>query len=219
MSIYIVVGVLWAAALTYATVTYAQQWLEQTHERVLVRIDSHQVPALAQPVFAQFIFTQTLELPEPVLVKRLEVPLYIPEGGRELRVSLRQNGQELATWQTPTGVSGVVPADLPLVQPTQLVGRFELEFNGSGIEHKDSGVAPRVFTETKDTAYPLGNYRIANNEKEGDIGLTSYEQVTNKEIVAERYNKNASIVIADLLLKLAALFTVFMLPFAIIRSY
>jgi len=116
----------------------------QTEEYQLVKImAASDRPELGQPVYAQFVYRQTLVLPEMAEVTRVEVPMYQPDASLKAEMGFEQRGQEV-----------------------------EVVIDGGAISHEEKDRAPRVFVETDDQAYPDGNYRIASNEKKGDIGLT-----------------------------------------------
>ncbi len=139
---------------------------------------------LSLPVFAQFIVTQTLSFDRPFLAKELMVPLYLPSDPLPIKISLYEDGKLITWWKYPleTYSEGSKVAHLPFTVPMRLQGESELRFDGSSIPYDLQDRAPRLYKETFDAAYPKGNYRIAENQKEGDIALEFIEQKTNLEL-------------------------------------
>lgn len=125
------------------------------------------------PIYAQFIVTQTVAQSEAIVATALELPLWSMSPGKNLIIRLRRYGQEIAHWEYETSQTNqAVIAHLPLASPYLLDGNLEVEVAGVTITHEDKDAAPRVFIDTADSYYPAGNFRIAQNEKIGDMALT-----------------------------------------------
>ena len=156
-------------------------WSRQIIFYPAVNILSGQVPDLGLPVFAQFTVTQTLSLPTTIRVQSVVVPMYIPDNALPIEVVLRRNGSEVSKWQLDVSHSGTVDVQLPLAKPILLDGNLEVFFDGQQIAYQDRLQAPRLFVESADANYPYGHYRIAGNDKAGDISLHLIAIKTNGE--------------------------------------
>ena len=210
--------VIWTS-VGYGVFSYAITNKETTH----LKISGLTEPDLALPVFAQFIVTQTLELKRPFLASELKIPLYLPNEPLPIKISLYQNNDLLTWWQYPLVEQelgeGKHIADLQFIVPTSLAGDIELRFDGSLIAHDLQDHAPRLFTETFDAAYPNGNYRIAQNEKKGDISLEFIEQKTKYELFIENMQNNRFGFAIQMLRWVSALLLLACLPTLIVRPF
>ena len=182
--------VLWTA-LGYGIFLYAQE----PRELQVLKILGSNEKDLSLPIYAQFIATQTLFFDRPLIAAEFAIPLYLPIEPLPIKISLYQNGKLLTWWKYPIEIhdrsEGYKTAHLRFMPSIPLQGNVELRFDGSDIPHELQDHAPRLFTETFDSAYPNGNYRIANNEKKGDISLGLIEQKTNYQIFSEDMQKNS----------------------------
>lgn len=175
-----------AVLLMAMYVWWGWRWLHQKEAVVAIDISAaYDVPDNAHPVFAQFIYTQKLVLPELIRATHFVVPVYVPQDNQGLQIDLLRHKQLIGRWRyRPTINEGVDFARLPLASPLLLDGDLEVIFNGSHIAHHEAEQAPRLFTETSDKVYPAGSYQVAQNEKQGNISLqlwgekTRYEQWT-----------------------------------------
>jgi len=156
--------------------TFLGRWLSVIEEYAVVEIMSSQEPELGLPVYAQFIVTQRLRIEEPVEAVSLFVPMHVPDTSLPFTVRLLQGDRVVREWQSVSG-------DYSLIGLTSLSGEIEIEFDGSEITHEQKDTAPRLYAESLDSAYPIGNYRIAENEKEGDVGLT----ITARRLRIDRF--------------------------------
>lgn len=148
---------------------YSQEVEVYTPVEIMV---AHDVPDNGLPVFAQFTVTQTLSFTEPYLVKALNIPIYWPDDGEWLQVDLKRNGKLVQRWRLEPGSEKSVQVRQLLIEPALLLdGELEVVFDGQHIAHQDQARAPRIFIETADNNYGGGHYRIANNEKKGDVGM------------------------------------------------
>lgn len=161
------VGVIWVAT----GVMWAVYLAEPVEYQVVNITAATDVPDLGLPVFSQFVYTQRIVLHQPTLASRLEIPLWVPDKAPTVRV--RQAGVVVQEWSRR--------GDYVWPQPQELVGDVEIEISGRHLMHDEAEVAPRVFVESDDAAYPDGSYRVALNEKKGDIALTLYGQRTRGE--------------------------------------
>lgn len=170
----VAVGAIWVAAGVVWTV-YLARPLEYQAVNITAAAD---VPDLGLPVYAQFVYTQRLVLHQPALVSRLELPLLVP--GQAPTVRVIQAGVVVQEWSKE--------ADYVWPQPQELVGNVEIEISGRHLTHEEAEQAPRVFIESDDAAYPDGNYRVADNEKKGDIALTLYGRRTRGEALLRAWH-------------------------------
>ncbi|OGY32964.1 MAG: hypothetical protein A3C02_02395 [Candidatus Andersenbacteria bacterium RIFCSPHIGHO2_02_FULL_45_11] len=162
-------------------------------ESAFLSIQATREEYLAQPVFAQFVFTQTLHFDRPARITELVVPMYLPENPLPFKIRLMQAGKPIYSWMYPLEgkKQGVVVAHLPFPIPTILWGDIEVVFNGETIDHDHKEQAPGLFIEPQDEYYKAGNYRIVNNEKRGDIAMTFMEIKTNYEIFRDDFQRDS----------------------------
>lgn len=167
-------------------------WLIGHEERTAVVINApHDIAEKGLPVFAQFVVTQKLRIDTPALMTRLEVPMFFPTDSEWLKIDLRKDRRLLYRWRyRPDVTDRIAMANLVFDVPQNLSGELELVFDGSHIPHDFQHLAPRLFIEGADYYYPAGNYRIAENKKNGDIGLTMFTKVTRMQVAQERWQKN-----------------------------
>jgi hypothetical protein len=161
---------------------------QQYEERIAVDIlASHDSAELGMRVFAQFIVTQKMFLKYVVSATRLVVPVYFPEASEWMQIDLLRNDQLVQRWRSGSGFSDEIINVEFEIEPTQLLdGELEIVFSAVHIDHDNKGRAPRIFIEKSDANYPDGNYRVADNEKEGDVGLTLYERNRRWELWFEK---------------------------------
>jgi len=150
--------------------------LDQFEENVVVDILASREAELGLPIYAQFVATQKVNLEYRAVVTRLVVPIYFPAEGQELQIDLRHGGRLLQRWRYKPVGSGLVEASLVLAPPWVLDGLVEVQFSAVDIGHDRAAQAPRLFVELANEQYPGGNYRVAENEKEGDISLAVMER-------------------------------------------
>jgi len=118
-------------------------------------------------VYAQFVYAQRLVLPDPVRVSRVDIPMYVTDERPIVRVY--QAGVLVQEWDADT-------LEYVFIEPRELIGTLDVELDGGHIAHADIDRAPRVFVESADYVYPNGNFRVASNEKQGDIAMTLHGQ-------------------------------------------
>lgn len=165
-------------------------WLGWPQEVEVVTIEAAQEVELALPVYAQFVVTQTVVVPERVRLAALELPLVIPDQSQPIVVRVEQGSLVIEEWRyEPTG-AGVQTARLELERPVRIQGELEVVIDGSHIAHGDQSKAPGVFIEPADYAYPDGNYRIADNEKEGDVAMRLLGKRSRLALVIEEWRQD-----------------------------
>lgn len=201
-------------ALLAVAAVWAGWWLTQTHEESAINIQAaYDVPDLALPVFAQFVVTQHIMIDEPALLTELVVPLYAPAESQWLRVDLRRGEDLIRRWRYhPSEFEKVVFAELPIA-PAQIIdGNLQIVFSGQHIMHEEQAHAPRLFVEPSMSSYRDGGYRIAQNAKVGNVSLELYEQVTNKDLLVQRWNSQPLETLAQGLWMSLAVLSICVLP-------
>ncbi len=185
-----------------------------SQEFPFLRIQAAQEEYLAQKVFAQFVYTQTITFDRPARITELVVPMYVPQNSMPLKIRLFQEGRPIYSWVYPPEGEGrgVVEARLPFAAPTMLGGSLEVRFDGSAIDHDHQAQAPRLFIEPKNEGYRGGNYRIASNEKWGDISLGFMETKTNYEIFRDALRERFRAQIPRILFMIAGILLLFQFP-------
>ena len=177
---------------------------------------------LSLPVFAQFIVTQTFDFSRPFSASEIALPLYLPSDPLPIKISLFQEDRLITWWQYPfpdaPRSEGRAVAHLRFIAPTILQGKSELRFDGSSITHDEQNRAPRLFTETFDAAYPDGNYRIARNEKQGDIAMQIMEQKTNSQLFSDKIHVDPLGNFSFVLICSSLLVALALLPSALLRA-
>ncbi|MEO6077513.1 MAG: hypothetical protein ABIP54_01890 [Candidatus Andersenbacteria bacterium] len=195
-------------------------WATATQHLSLLRIQGGIEESLAVPVFAQFTAGQTLQLQGEHLVSEIILPLYIPEHAQQIKILLYQNNKLVNWWKEPINnqnTTGITYFHLPFIEPTVLSGNLDLQLNGTQITYTDNAEAPGFFIETQDRNYPLGNYRIANNEKSGDIAMQFIEEKTNLQLFLEKVRIGLFGQATFILILLAFLLVVLILPVEILQ--
>lgn len=189
-------------------------WLQEDIERSWIHIEAAtDTLETGLPVYAQFITTQRMRIQEPFQLSRIEVPVYIPtEQVHSLDIRLFQDRHVIEEWQAPKR-QGMHTAVLYPSNSRQLAGEIEVQFDGGAIPIDQKDNAPNVFIETADNNYPDGNYRIAQNEKRGDIGLTFYEVVPRYVLFIEKFNDQPMTSIAQGIVGILSVVLLGYLPF------
>lgn len=170
---------------------YSHASLEQ--EQPFVTILTPVKGAIPHPVFAQFIASQTLHWNTPARITALIIPLYIPAHAEQIKILLYQNDHLVTWWKYPIDkqartISATEYVSLPFVSPTTLSGNLKVVFDGTNIPYLDRAFAPGFFIEEQDSDYPEGNYSIADNQKNGDIGMQFISQQTNSELFWNQFH-------------------------------
>lgn len=170
-------GVVSVILIVFCIVGYGI-WLLRYEEVVVVDILASREADLGLPVYAQFVVTQTVTVPEIASLTRLSIPMFF-SGAETLssyEVAVFRNDTLLQRWQRdvpklPLGDSLVQDVLFDLDPPRLVDGVLSVRIAAPGIVAAERNRAPRVFVEPDDTAYLGGNYRIAANEKQGDVSL------------------------------------------------
>ena len=153
---------------------------QRLHEDIYLEIHSMQnIEEDTLSVFAQFVVTQTIKLNDPIDVSRFVIPLYFPARESVVDVTLRQESEIVAHWKlepiNDEEVGRIIEKQIWFALPQQLNGLVELEFAALDVDHDHQEQAVRLFIEPNDSAFDQGNYRIAQNEKKGDVSLRMYQ--------------------------------------------
>lgn len=198
-------------------------WLFQYEEEAVVHILAPRADNAEIPIYAQFIVTQTFQLHEPVIATRFVIPLLVTRSVYPLHVVLRQDGAVLRRWNYSLSLGhGSEKEVRELIfafdTPTVLKGNFELEFSASEIDHEHRDLAPHVFVETANSAYPDGNYRIAYNEKQGDVGMALYAQHQHWVSLWRLWQRQPAVALSHVTLGMLVLILVSSLPYVLARS-
>lgn len=189
-------------------------YFTRSEEKVFLQINAANEPELGLPVYAQFVVTQSLEVSEIFEAAALVVPMYIPVQNQDFMIFLYRNDAKVEEWELPSDIEGVQEVQLPL-NNRLLDGNLEVVFDGSRISHDEKEVAPRLFVESLDLAYPHGNYRIADNQKEGDVGMTFVEHSSRWSLFLESWENEPTGLVAQGFFAAAGLLLLGYLPVVI----
>jgi hypothetical protein len=168
-------------------------WLQRTVPINVVAISVSAEAPHVLPVYAQFDVTQTLNISQSTQITQIELPVTMsaqPTG--ELLVDLLQDGQVLQHWRIKltdyiSQANQTITLTLPL-QPTRLLeNRLEIHVAAPQLDAHFPEQAPQVLVEDADQGYPDGNYRIAQNEKKGDISLRISGQSSQWELYQQHW--------------------------------
>lgn len=205
-----------SAAILVVLVMLGVQHVREPVSRPIVTIEaSHDTLDNVVPVYAQFVVTQTLKLQSTGPVTHIEIPMHHPVADSPYRVALHGQ-QKVGEWELSTEAGGgVVPVMLSIANPQILRGDFELVVDATNISHDDSNSAPALYIQTADDYYPDGNYRIARNEKSGDVALAMFEQVTKRQQLIERWQGSPLSATKEALFALLVLFLAGSVPFVV----
>lgn len=173
----ILIGLAWIGVLFFYLSTY--------EERPAYVIQASQEPALAHPVYAQFVYTQLIEAQDIHRVNKVVLPMFIPTAGQQFTVRLLRNDKAVQEWTVRPQQEGVQDIELVLDKPSLIDGSLGVQVDGGTISHDAKTSAPRLFIETADGSFEHGHYRIAQNEKKGDISLQVYEEKTRWRLFTE----------------------------------
>jgi len=148
----------------------------QREDYRVVDILASQEVDLGVPVYAQFSLSQTFEVNPKMEIKKILVPMYVPDVIRSVNILLRRPDDLVATWRIGSDTLGIetqriYDVELKLERRMELEGQYELEIDGREISHTEKDRAPRVFVEKDDSKYEGGSYKIAGQDKAGDISL------------------------------------------------
>lgn len=195
-------------------------WSGQTVQQPALVIEAAaDVPENGLSIYAQFVVTQTLTLPDPALVTKLVVPLYFSaDTGDHILIELWRGEKLVSRWRyRPQAAGSVELATLPIVPPQLVDGALAVRFSARDLEHAQKDGAPRLFIETADQYYGGGNYFIADNAKAGDVALSLYAEQTNEEMLWQRWQHDPIGTSSFLLSWLAAGLLIGALPYVMWR--
>ena len=192
-------------------------WLDGLEENVVIDILASQEEELGLPIYAQFVATQALTLERPAAIKRVVVPVYFPAEDVGLTIDLLEEGVLVQRWRVKPSAVGIAEVDLELDPVWALAGQLAVRFSAAGVGHEQVEAAPRVFVESADGQYPGGHYRIADNDKQGDISLTVVEQRRVWERVLQMTRQQPLRVVAYVGSWVVAFVLLLALPFVLAR--
>lgn len=165
-----------------------RMWLHATLEFIPIAITSSDKTVY---FFDTQVVTQHIEMDEPALITRLEVPWYPPTVDTPVTVEIRRYGKLLSRWPVLTvgdGSSAVL--SLSFSTPQYIDGILDVSFSAPTIDRAHLAVAPKLFLEPLDESFPSGHYRIADEEKQGDIQMRLIGQKKRIEILKYNFTQN-----------------------------
>lgn len=185
-------------------------WLHKTLEFAPISISSSGKTVY---FFDTQLVTQKITMEDPALITRLEVPWYPPTVDTPVIVEMRRYGKLMSRWHVQVVGSGsfqVLSLSLPI--PQYIDGILDISFIAPAIDYKNLGSAPRVFLEPLDESFPSGNYRIGDEEKEGDIQMQLIGQKKRIEVLKQDFIQDSARSIARVLAWCTGLCLVVTLP-------
>lgn len=175
-------------------------WLQQHDEKEFLSVRASMEPDLALPIYAQFTVTQRFTLPTPIALTKLEVPMYFNHTTEPLQIDLYREKKLVSRWRIDPqryAQESIVWVTLPLTPAQYTDDIFDVTFAAPRINHDHREHAPRLFVETADDAYPLGNYRIAENEKKGDIGFKVFYRQQRLDSYLAQFSQRPELAIVE----------------------
>lgn len=185
-------------------------WLHETLEFIPISITSSGKTVY---FFAHQEVTQKITMEDPALITRLEVPWYPPTVDTPVVVEMHRYGKLVSRWHVQVignGSSQVLSLSLPT--PQYIDGIVDISFIAPAIDHKNLERAPKVFLEPLDESFPLGNYRIGDEEKGGDIQMRLIAQEERIEVFKQDFTYDPAQGIARVLAWCMGLCLVAILP-------
>jgi len=163
------------------------------------------------------VVTQTLYLESAKNLQRIEIPMYWPDQTKEIAVELLVEGKRLRDWKYQPSVEGISVAKL-MMSPAELVsGNLEVRLSAGAILHAEKDLAPRLFIESDDGQYADGNYRIAENEKQGDVSMRLVEIRQVKDRILLSLSRDPLKILPQLGYWVLALWLLVTLPLVLVR--
>lgn len=216
----------WVSVVLLAAIAAAAWWhLDQVTQEPWLTIAAPLDAPNPLPVYDQFVVTQTIQAPGSALVTSMQIPLMIPTNTpvEPLHVKLRRGEKTVAAWHylppaedaTP---NTIITAELPLTPPQLLDGTIEVIFSTPHVTAEHAGRALAVLVETAGDIFPAGSYRIADNEKHGDIGLTFISAVRGWHYLEEAWQQDAWNVATKTMLAVCGLILVWNVPYILARN-
>ncbi len=194
-------------------------WLYQTLEYTPVVITANHSEENRLPFYAQFVVTEHFTMEEPAFVTRLEAEWHPPTVEVPVVIDLHRNGKLVSRWRVHTlGKGSVETLYLPLSPPELLDGLLEISFSAPEINHENAAAAPILFMEPFDGSFPNGNYRIANNEKVGDVSMRLVAERSRIEVIRQEMRFRPSRSWGMILGFVTAWFLVAALPYILLRD-
>lgn len=208
-----------SAVLAGLFLYYGSNYLYATVESPALVISAPLDIHTTVPIFSQFSVTQIIYMDRIIKSSFLEIPMHVSRGQDEITIKLLHNGMFADMWRVkPEADSSLQWIRLPL-EPAQLLGGLlEITISAENISHENAEFAPRVFVESGDNYFPHGHYRIAINDKKGDIAMRIIEPRLRIDTLIDRYAHNYSL-IASAVLRITAIILLLMaLPFVAYRQ-
>ncbi len=174
--------------LVGSTLLILKTWMQVPLTFTPIRITSGFLEENQLPFYAQFIVTQRIVMKDPALVTGLTIPWQSPKVPTSIVVDLRRNNILVQRWRIrPTNKGVREDLQLPLDFPRYIDGIIEITFSVPTLDGKHQQAAPLLFMEPFDRSFPLGNYRIAHNEKSGDVNMTIFAQRQRGEVLQQAF--------------------------------
>ena len=214
---HVISGILVATGLALAA-TYLNEPVERVHTSIEAATD---VPENGLPVYAQFVVAQQVTLPKETDIVALEVPIWSPQEGVTINIALQdgsRDGVRAQSQHLTHSTGGHETVSMPGVAEVYEAGVYDVVLEVPAVTHETRERAPRVFVETADTHYGGGNYRIAANEKKGDMALTLTESVFRWWLLQERWSDSFLKLAQDILVLVLLVLLIWQLPFLIFRG-
>ncbi|MDA1169085.1 MAG: hypothetical protein O3A36_01995 [bacterium] len=208
-----------SAVLAGLFIYYGIQYLYVTVESPALVISAPLDINTSVPIFAQFSVTQIISIDQIIKSSYLEIPMHVQRGQDVVTIRLLRNGQLVNIWRVqPISDTSLQWLRLP-IEPAQLLdGLLEITISAENIAHEDGEFAPRVFVESNDNSFPAGHYKIAQNDKKGDIAMQIIEPRLRVDVLLERYAYNYSLIGSSVLQITAIIFLLMAFPFVVYRQ-
>ncbi len=172
------------------------KWLQFESEEVVVSLLSPVSEESTLPVYAQFYVTQTISLPKPVKMTKIEIPVLSSNQNEPLEITV-QSGQEIYEKRLLTGT-----------EKLSIWPNFEgntnsllIKFAAPNVTVPRKNQAIRLYREKSAAGYKEGEMTIAGIKKDGNINLKVYASMTRYSQLLDRIEKNpaqAAVVLRDL---------------------
>lgn len=181
---------IWHALFFVLTVLIASllawDWFSAFETRSFVDILTPQNLDSFVEVYDQFIVTQRVRIERPVQLSGLSLPLFIRKAEGEITIRIWHDGKTIAEFtknmaQLRTGETVIEPK---FAEPVNVDREVEVEVSSTAASSEN---APLLYVEKADDAYLYGNYRIADNEKKGDVDMKLFERISRVDLLREKF--------------------------------
>ncbi len=163
--------------------------------------------------------TQKIMMEQAANIARIEIPWHPPTIDTPVMVEMRRNGKLLSRWRIRTigdGSREVLSLSFPV--PQYIDGSLDISFHAPEIDRKQLENVPKLFLEPFDGSFSSGNYRIGDDEKEGDIQMRFIGERERIEIVKQDFMDNPWQGSSRLLSLLGVICLVMAFPYLLYRS-